>query len=321
LTTHVALKGNNMKTLPQEINEDDMDIEVSFEDDTPEEDRGREPMPEDIVKELEEDELEQYSGEIKNTFKKYKKVWHDERRAKEASEREKQEAIRVAQALLEENKQLKAKTMHSETALVATYKEAAQRQLKDAQVLYKEAYESGDSEKMLEAQQALHIAQMRANQAVQREQSALQNQKNQVHIEPEQQIEQPVREDPRAVAWRERNPWFGKNHEMTGMVLGLHESLVSKHGLAYTTTEEYYERIDKKMREKFPEEFDHDTQVGRGKPSQSAQRNASIVAPATRSTAPRKVVLTESARRLAQKLGLTDEQYARELVRMEKQNG
>ena len=59
-----------MKTLPQELNDDDTDIEVAFEDDTPEEDRGREPMPEDIVKELEEDELEQYSGEIKNTFKK-----------------------------------------------------------------------------------------------------------------------------------------------------------------------------------------------------------------------------------------------------------
>lgn len=298
------------------------DVEVDIKDDTPEEDRGREPLPEDIVKELEADELEDYSEKVKIRLKQMKKVWHDERRAKEAADRERQEAITLAQRLVEENKKLKAKTSYSETALVASYKEAAARQLKEAQAAYKDAFESGDSERVLEAQQALNAAQMRAAQAEKFKPTSLQKEDNEVNIDHQQAQQQPVvRRDPKAATWQERNPWFGTNRLMTAMALGLHEELVEKHGQAYATTDEYYERIDKTMRSKFPEEFTAESQTGGGKPSQTRNKPANVVAPASRSTAPKKVVLTESQVRLAKKLGITVEEYAREFVKQENRNG
>ena len=114
---------------------------------------------------------------------------------------------------------------------------------------------------------------------------------------------------------------FRSNRMMTAMALGLHEELVDKHGHAYATTDEYYDRIDKTMRQKFPEEFTSDTQTGGGKPSQRANKPATVVAPASRSTAPKKVVLTESQVRLAKKLGVSIEEYAREFVKQENRNG
>ncbi len=296
------------------------DVEVDVKDDTPEEDRGREPLPEEIVKELEADELEDYSEKVKVRLKQMKKVWHDERRAKEAADRERQEAITLAQRLVEENKKLKAKTNYSETALVASYKEAATRQLKEAQTAYKDAFESGDSDRVLEAQQALNAAQFRAAQAERFKPTPLQKEDNEVNI-ANQQAQPVVQRDTKAVSWQERNQWFGKNRMMTAMALGLHEELVEKHGHAYATTDEYYDRIDKTMRQKFPEEFTSDTQTGGGKPSQRANKPATVVAPASRSTAPKKVVLTESQVRLAKKLGVSIEEYAREFVKQENRNG
>lgn len=296
------------------------DVQVDIKDDTPEEDRGREPLPEDIVKELESDELEDYSEKVKIRLKQMKKVWHDERRAKEAADRERAEAITLAQKLVEENKKLKAKSTYSETALVASYKEAASRQLKEAQQAYKEAFESGDSDRVLEAQQSLNAAQFRAAQAEKFKPAALQKEDNEVHIE-HQQAQPAVQRDTKAISWQERNQWFGKNRLMTAMALGLHEELVEKHGYAYATTDEYYDRIDKTMRQKFPEEFPAESQAGGGKPSQLRNKPATVVAPASRSTAPKKVVLTESQVRLAKKLGVSIEEYAREFVKQENRNG
>jgi hypothetical protein len=299
-----------------EVGDNTETIEVAIQDDTPEEDRGREPLPEDIVKELESDELEDYSEKVKVRLKQMKKVWHDERRAKESADRERAEAITLAQRLVEENKKLKAKTNYSETALIASYKEAAERQLKEAQSAYKEAFESGDSERVLEAQQALNSAQMRSAQAEKYKNTALQKENNEVNIPNQQQQPAVIQREPRAVAWQERNQWFGKKRLMTALALGLHEELVESHGPAYASTDEYYDRIDKTMRERFPEEFATETRTGGGKPSQGANKPATVVAPASRSTAPKKVVLTESQVKLAKKLGITPEQYAREFVKL-----
>ena len=285
-------------------------VKIEVEDDTPEEDRGREPLPEDIVKELEADELEDYSEKVKTRLKQMKKVWHDERRAKEAALREQNEALRLAQQALEENKKLKAKVSYSETALVSSYKEAANRQLEEAKRVYKEAYDSGDSDRVVEAQEQLTAAKMRAEQAQRFKPTPLQTRETEVNIDQQVQVPKP---DNKAIAWQERNTWFGKNRLMTGMALALHEELVETHGQAYATTDEYYDRIDKTMRSKFPEEFPSETQTGGGKPSQRTENKpATVVAPASRSTAPKKVVLKQSQIALAKKLGLTPEQYARE---------
>jgi len=297
------------------------EVEVSVQDDTPEDDRGREPMPEDLVKELEEDELEDYSEKVKFRLKQMKKVWHDERRAKEAADRERSEAVAFAQRLMEENKALKTKTSKSEQALYESYKDSVQRELKEAQTAYKQAFESGDSDQLLDAQQALTAAQYKVAQTSRAEQNALQREENEVNIRNQQEERPVIPADPRVNAWLERNLWFGKNRVMTAMALGLHEEMVEKHGMAYATTDEYYNRIDKTMRAKFPEEFTEETQTGGGKPSRSANKPATVVAPASRSTAPKKVVLTETQVRLAKKFGITPEQYAREYMKLENQNG
>lgn len=312
----------NQQEITVEVEGADNDIEVTVEDDTPEPDRGREPLPEDIVKELEADELEDYSEKVKIRLKQMKKVWHDERRAKEAADRERSEAVTLAQRLIEENKKLKAKTSHSEVALIASFKEASARQLKEAQTAYKDAFESGDSDRVLEAQQALNAAQMRAAQAEKLKNVPLQKDETEVNTQNQQPEQRPVvQRDTKAAAWQERNQWFGKHRLMTAMALGLHEELVEQHGQAYATTDEYYDRIDKTMRSKFPEEYSTKTQAGGGKPSQSASKPATVVAPASRSTAPKKVVLKDSQVRLARKLGIPPEVYAREYLKLENLNG
>jgi hypothetical protein len=315
----MATQAQNEVKIDIDSNADE--IEVAIADDTPEQDRGREPLPEELVKELEADELEDYSEKVKIRLKQMKKVWHDERRAKEAADRERQEAVTLAQRLVEENKKLKAKTSFSETALIASYKESAARQMKEAEAAYKEAFESGDSERVLEAQRELTSAQMRSAQMENYKDQPLQKTENEVNTQNQQESAPVVQRDNKAVAWQERNQWFGKNRLMTAMALGLHEELVEKHGSAYATTDEYYDRIDKTMRNKFPEEFTEETQTGGGKPSRSANKPATVVAPASRSTAPKIVVLTETQVRLAKKFGITPEQYAREFVKLENQNG
>ena len=292
--------------------EGDEPVKIEVEDDTPEEDRGREPLPEDIVKELEADELEDYSEKVKVRLKQMKKVWHDERRAKEAALREQQEALRLAQQAIDENKKLKAKVSYSETALVSSFKEAAQRKLEEAKREFKEAYDSGDSDRLAEAQENLTSAKIKAEQAERFKAPALQKEETGVNSEVQQAVPKP---DQKAVAWRERNQWFGPNRLMTGMALALHEELVENHGMAYATTDEYYDRIDKTMRQYFPDEF-QETQNRGGKPVQRTENKpATVVAPASRSTAPKKVVLKQSQLAIAKKLGLTPEQYAREYAK------
>ena len=85
------------------------EFEFEIEDDTPPEDRNKKPMPKEIVEELETDELEEYSENVRTRLKQMKKVWHDERREKEQALREQQEALAYAQRLMEENKTLKGR--------------------------------------------------------------------------------------------------------------------------------------------------------------------------------------------------------------------
>ena len=102
--------------------------------------------------------------------------------------------------------------------------------------------------------------------------------------------------------------------------LGLHEKLVKQNGIAYATTDEYYDRIDKTIRKRFPDHFDSDDVVADTKESAKTKSSA-VVAPVTRTTSSKKVRLNTSQINLAKKLGLTPEQYAKELIRLENQNG
>ena len=127
--------------------------EIEIQDDTPEADRGREPMPKELVEELEADELEDYSDKVKTRLKQMKKVWHDERREKEREMREKAEALAVAQRVLEENRKLKSTLAKGEESLLGSYKQTAEFEAAAAKREFKEAYESGDADRLADAQE------------------------------------------------------------------------------------------------------------------------------------------------------------------------
>lgn len=293
------------------------EIEIEIEDDTPEEDRGREPMPKPIVEELEKDELEAYDERTKEKLKQMRKVWHDERRAKEAAAREREEAIQFAQRLMQENQRIKNILSTGEKEYVSSVQNAANLELEMAKRAYKEAYDTGDADAMVEAQQAMQEANIKIVQAqnfkipLQEENFSVQNE-----YAPQQPQQAPV--DRKLQAWQERNPWFGQDEEMTASALGLHEKL--KRNGVIVGSDEYYAALDKTMRKRFPENFDEvevDTreEKPRSKPS-------TVVAPATRSTSSNKIKLKASQVQLARKLGLTPEQYANEVKKLEgRQNG
>jgi hypothetical protein len=286
--------------------EGDNDVDIEIEDDTPEQDRGREPMPKEIVDELEKDELEEYDDRAKQRLKQLKKVWHDERREKERKDREAQEALALAQRYFEENKRLREGVTRGNNALVETTKTAASLELEAAKKAYRVAYEEGDADKLLEAQERLTDAQLKVR-AAENFRPALQTQESEVD---EEEVVQPPKPDSKTVAWQERNTWFGSDTEMTAAALGLHQKLEREHGASYVGSDEYWQSIDKTMRRRFPEYFGDDTETKPKKP-----KSPTVVAPVTRSTAAKKVVLKASEIAIARKLGLTPEQYAREKIK------
>jgi len=290
------------------------DFEVEIEDDTPPEDRNKTPSEPEFVESLERDELDEYSAEAKKKIAGFRKIYHDERRLKDAAERERQEAIEVAKKLYEENKALKGKVNSSESMAVDSFKTSAEQELAMAKKEYRDAYESGDGDKLVEAQERMTTAKIKLDRVFDATQNlnqrrALQERENDVQIQ-QQPVQQPIR-DTKASSWQEKNSWFGQDDEMTSLALGLHEKLVKQNGMAYATTDEYYKRIDETMRKRFPENFED---VEDEKP-QSRSKPSTVVASASRSTSSKKVRLTTSQQAIAKKLGLTNEQYARELIK------
>jgi hypothetical protein len=304
------------KVLEDAKDSDNFEIEV--EDDTPPEDKGRKPSEPEFVEQMEKDELDEYSAEAKKKIDGFRKIYHDERRAKEAADRERQEAIDLAKKLYEENKSLKGRVNSTEAVAVDSFKSNAEQELVMAKKEYREAYESGDSEKLVEAQERMTTAKIKLDRAFDATQNlnqrrALQEQENEVQIH--QQSERPVVRDQKATSWQERNPWFGQDDEMTSLALGLHEKLVKTNGMAYATTDEYYKRIDETMRKRFPENFEE--AVADEEKSSPRTKPSTVVASASRSTSSKKIKLNTSQLSIAKKLGLTPEQYARELLKME----
>ena len=291
------------------------EVEIEIEDDTPPEDRGRQPLPKELVEKLEVDELDKYSAEAKEKLVQMKKVWHDERRLKDEADRERREAIEAARKLHEENKRMKELISNGEKEYIAAMKTAADLQLEMAKKAYKDAYESGDSEGMMNAQQSITNATLQLDRVKNFKMPALQEEKNEVQIP--QQTERAPEPDRRAMAWQENNSWFGQDEEMTATALGLHEKL--KRNGVIIGSDEYYKRIDETMRKRFPEQFE-EPEVE--KPAaEPAKKPSNVVAPATRSTSPKRIRLTNTQVALAKKLGLTPEQYALEIKKLEAQNG
>ena len=287
--------------------EDDDDLELEIVDDTPKADRGRKASepPADVT----DEELEDYSDKVRKRIQHFSKGYHDERRAKEEAFRERQELERVAQQLMEENKKLKGNVNKNQAALLEQAKKNAEIESTAAKQAYKEAYESGDSDAVLEAQEKLTNAKIKSDRLANFKLPALQETETPVQTQVEQTAPA-VQVDERAANWQKNNSWFGSDDEMTSLALGLHNKLV-KQGVS-PQSDEYYETIDSRMRQVFPDNFE----------DAEPKRKAQVVAPATRSTSPKKVTLTRTQVQIARKLGLTPEQYAKQVaLDMRKQNG
>jgi hypothetical protein len=299
-------------------------IEVEIVDDTPEEDRiNSTPMPKEIVEELDNDDLEQFAGEAKAKLMQMKKVWNDERRRADAAEKEQAEAIRIAQSVLAENKQLKSKLTVGEQNLVTNVKQNISHELLAAKQAYKEAYDSGDSDRLVEAQEKLTDVKLKLQQIEQYRpefsQEALQEQENAVQIP-----QQPQRLDSKTQSWLDKNKWYGVDDDMSYLAHGVHRRL-EREGVPIGS-DHYWATIDEEVKKRFPEKFGETEEIKPSseaeiKPSAKSSRPATVVAPATRSTSPKRITLSLRQQALAKKLSLTNEQYAIELNKLESQNG
>ena len=299
-----------------EVVTDESDIEVEIVDDTPERDRGRKPLDREVADPTDE-EIESYSDNVKKRIKDLTHARHDERRAKESLLREKQELERLAQHMMEENRKLKQTVNTGTEQYVASVKQIADSDVEKARRALKEAQESFDNEAIAAASEALMDAKMRAENVKNYRHTPLQVDEPVVQMRQQQETAPQV--DEKTLRWQAKNQWFGASgfEEHTSFALGLHQKLVNS-GLD-PRSDEYFERIDSRMKSTFPDVFgneDRPTKSGDG-----SRRPASVVAPATRSTGARKVQLSPTQVALAKKYGLTPQQYAAEVAKLEKSNG
>ena len=297
------------------------DIEIEIEDDTPPEDRGREPLPKELVKELEEDELDKYDEAVKIKLKQMKKVWHDERREKERALREQQAALEVAQRLQNEVQTLRSKATENEGYFVQSATGSAQLELQAAEKEFKDAYEAGDSEKLLEAQRKVNEVTYRLQSLKNYRPPPVQTQETMV--DSSQQLTQLPRLDAKTESWRRQNTWFGNDDEMTAAALGLNSKLIRDRGNQFVGSDEYWEIVDKTMRKRVPEYDwgDEPAEVETKSSLARTERPATVVAPVSRSTTGKKVRLSQSQLNVIKRMGITPEHYVKEMMKLERANG
>ena len=292
-----------MEHLNEEVDvlDNDSDIDIEIEDDTPDEDRGREPLVN--AEEVSDDELSQYSTKVQKRINEVNRKYHDERRAKEAIARQSAEAVNYAKAVLEENNRLKETLTWGEKALI---EQAQQKLVYDtviAEAQYKRAYEDNDSEALVMAQRELYRVQTEADQLknYRPAQQNLHSPQVPAYTEYQQPVEKP--RDEKAETWAAKNSWFGQDREMTNLAYAVHENLVGQ-GVD-PTSDTYYGQIDKRMREVFPDKF------------KGATRNGTVVAPASRSTPSKKVTLSSTQVAIAKRLGVSLQDYARQVAKLQ----
>ena len=291
------------------------EVKIEVVNDTPKADRNRKASepPSDVT----DEELEDYSDKVRKRIQHFSKGYHDERRAKEAAFREKQELETLTKSLVDENKKLKGNVNKNQTAMLEQAKKGAVVELASAKRAYKQAYEAGDSDLLITAQESLTAATIKTDKLNNFKIPPLQDKETPVALPKEQAEAAPERVvDERAQEWAKANPWFGMDDEMTSLAMGVHAKL-AKQGTDLQS-DEYYETINTRMRQLFPDEFEDVAKTEVEKP----KRRSNVVAPATRSTSPRKVTLSQTQVTLAKRLGLTPEQYARQVaLDMRKENG
>ena len=311
------IEGQEQKEQDIEVSVQGDDVEIDIVDDTPERDRGRKPLDREVSDPTDE-ELDTYTEGVKKRLKELTHARHDERRAKEALAREKQELERLAMAMIEENKRLKQHVQTGTEQYKTMAEQAAEARLEKARQELKAAQESYDTDAIIAAQEALAEAKWEVKNAKNFTPPPLQEREEEVQIQQPQT--QQVRPDEKTLRWQAKNQWFGASgfEEVTSYALGLHQKLVAT-GVD-PRSDEYFEQIDARVKSKFPEVFGEteDRPRSQGTP---AKKPASVVAPATRSTGKKKIEFTPSQAALVKKFNLDPQVYAREILKLENQNG
>jgi len=289
------------------------EFEIIVEDDTPDTDKGRAVAPEqtesdDDIK-VGDDEVVQYKKDVQKRIKDLSFKAHSERRAKEAAARERDEALRFAQSLIEKTKQLEQTKIAQEVALVEQAKGRSESQISLLKRAAKEAFEAGDTDKFLEFQDQLQRA-------------VVENERYNAYRapEPQPQVHQlpppPPKPDAKAEKWYESNSnWFlaqgDLEEEMTAYAFGVSDILRNKN--VDPRSDEYYQKVDEAVRRRFPEYFGKQSEPV----SDATAKAPSVVAPASRAVknTTRQVRLTESQMRLIRKLQITPQQYVEQYMK------
>lgn len=307
-------KAEDEQEVTQEVESEEVEVEVV--DDTPESDRGRRPLNKEVEDPTEE-ELEEYGSRSQQRIKELTHARHDERRAKEAALREREEALRMAQHLIEENKKLRAAYTEGSEQYTSNLAKTAEMELVQARAALKAAQESFDTDAIIEAQEKLAEATWNLKEAKNFKPAPLQESKYEVQTTQPQPERAQV--DEKSLRWQQKNQWFGAPgyEEMTSFALGLDQKLRNQGVEPGSDT--YFEQIDARLRKTFPEVFTNTTeQVAQ---TQETPRRPTVVASAGRTSGAKKIKLTSTQLALAKKFGLTPQQYAAELAKMENQNG
>jgi hypothetical protein len=313
------------KGKPEAVEDDGFDVEI--EDDTPKKDRGRKPddtPPEDPT----EDELASYDEKVQSRLKKFTRGYHDERRAKEEALREREAAEKLAKQLWDQNRKLQEQVSLGSRAYIEQSKSSAEMEFENAKKRYKEAYEAGDSDAVVEAQAEVSRATLNLDKV--QNMRPLQVEENDVQI-PQRSTNQP-NVSQRDQRWMQKNTWFGTDPEMTASALGLHQKLAKEHGADFVGSDDYYKRVDATMRRRFPEYYEDDTQSDEDdtpskkvsepayeeEPPRRATKPANVVAPASRSTPPNRIRLKASEAAIARRLGVPLEEYAKQVAQLKR---
>jgi hypothetical protein len=312
------------KGKPEAVEDDGFDVEI--EDDTPKKDRGRKPddtPPEDPT----EDELASYDEKVQSRLKKFTRGYHDERRAKEEALREREAAEKLAKQLWDQNRKLQEQVSLGSRAYIEQSKSSAEMEFENAKKKYKEAYESGDSDAVVDAQAEVSRATLNLDKV--QNMRPLQVEENNVQIQQRSTNQPSV--TPKDESWMQKNTWFGTDPEMTASALGLHQKLAKEHGANFVGSDDYYKRVDATMRRRFPEYYDGVQSYEDDAPSKKASepayedepprratKPANVVAPASRSTPPNRIRLKASEAAIARRLGVPLEEYAKQVAQLKR---
>jgi hypothetical protein len=288
--------------------------EIEIIDDTPL--KGK--STEENVDPATEEELEQINSKrVLKRMQQLNRGLNHERQVKESALQEKEEALRIAKAMAEENKRLKGSLSEGEKAMIEQAKRSVLLEVESAKKKYKEAYDTGDTDALIAAQEELTSAKIKADKINNFKPKALQEEDNDVKIE-QQQVDTPptVKKDSRAAAWHSQNQWFGQDEEMTSFALGVHQKLV-KSGID-PRSDNYYDKLNARIKQVFPDQFAEEDETEDDEPPR--QKKSNVVAPVTRNASTKKVTLTSTQVAIAKKLGVPLELYAKQLVNDRKKN-